>query len=127
MPLCDNLTHTPTRPHAHPPTHQVAAEPRLSGVFHELSSAEGVEVYMRTPGALGLPLGAPIAWDTVRGWLAGWLGVSCLGCVPCWLAVWLRLRTLHILHAGHTRCGCQRARNVMLCDVHGSARLDRLV
>ncbi|KAG2423273.1 hypothetical protein HXX76_015422 [Chlamydomonas incerta] len=45
---------------------QVAAEPRLSGVFHELSSAEGVEVYMRTPGALRLPLGAPIAWDTVQ-------------------------------------------------------------
>eukprot|EP00198_Chlamydomonas_reinhardtii_P009721 XP_001699058.1 predicted protein [Chlamydomonas reinhardtii] len=33
---------------------------------HFARHAEGVEVYMRTPGALGLPLGAPIAWDTIQ-------------------------------------------------------------
>ncbi|KAG2491156.1 hypothetical protein HYH03_010597 [Edaphochlamys debaryana] len=45
---------------------QVAAEPRLSGLFHELSSAEGVEVYLRTPGQLGLPYGQPLSWEQAQ-------------------------------------------------------------
>jgi hypothetical protein len=45
---------------------QVAAEPRLSGVFHELASAEGVEVYIKPPHLLGLSYGHKLSWEQVR-------------------------------------------------------------
>ncbi|KXZ51761.1 hypothetical protein GPECTOR_11g205 [Gonium pectorale] len=45
---------------------QVAAEPRLAGLFHQLSSVEGVEIYMRSPAALGLPYNEPLAWKEVQ-------------------------------------------------------------
>ncbi|GLC54210.1 hypothetical protein PLESTB_000835200 [Pleodorina starrii] len=45
---------------------QVAAEPRLSGLFHELSTAEGMEVHLRTPAALELPYNQPLTWDQVQ-------------------------------------------------------------
>ncbi|EFJ52672.1 hypothetical protein VOLCADRAFT_85890 [Volvox carteri f. nagariensis] len=46
---------------------QVAAEPRLSGLFHELSNAEGVEIHLRTPPGLKLPYNQQLTWDQV--WL----------------------------------------------------------
>ncbi len=50
---------------------QVAAEPRLTGLFHELSVVEGSEVYLHSPTALGLPLQQPISWEQVRGRVGG--------------------------------------------------------
>ncbi|GFR42454.1 hypothetical protein Agub_g3361 [Astrephomene gubernaculifera] len=45
---------------------QVASEPRLSGVFQDLYSPEGVEVYMRSPAVLGLPYNQPLSWQEVQ-------------------------------------------------------------
>ncbi|GLI66037.1 hypothetical protein VaNZ11_009744 [Volvox africanus] len=45
---------------------QVAAEPRLAAVFHELSTGDGVEINLRTPAALELPYNQPVTWDQVQ-------------------------------------------------------------
>ncbi len=44
---------------------QVTLEPQMQGVFEELLSQAGAEIYTRPPERFGLPIGKELAWSEV--------------------------------------------------------------
>lgn len=53
---------------------QVSADPLLQGVFEDLCSEAGAELYVRSLAAYGVAAGEMLTWAQVR---QGWPGCGC--------------------------------------------------
>lgn len=49
----------------------MAGDPRLEGVYRELASAAGNDLFLRAPAQLGLPVGSPLSLQQVGERQAG--------------------------------------------------------